>query len=181
MIVGRRIGPTENPNLSSNIPVAYFSESIFDIAPQVWKKSFGVDVGMLFVGFDMGESMPDGGVVSLPSGESGDPTDGDLNPYFSIPKDGKNIFQFKGIISDDTPVDAKAVVDINEFRPMAFRVPMILSGWGYDIDGNPTFDQESDKLDYTKNKTAPLDVRYDPDRNVWVAGGSQPRWIEYNP
>ena len=83
----------------------------------------------------------------------------------------------------------------NDYRAMALRGPLIMKGWGYDISGYPVpnkADTEiaaasgiftTSSLDPTKFLdghlqkphtwvTAPIDLRLDRDRGVWVAGNS---------
>ena len=67
------------------------------------------------------------------------------------------------------------------YRAMALRGPLILSGWGFDIDGKPVpaapaADGKSPSkflddwlVKPHKWKTGPLDVRWDDDRGVWTA------------
>lgn len=80
--------------------------------------------------------------------------------------------------------------DISNIRSIAFRGPMMLSGWGFDLDGNPvpsgvqasgTYPSGTKfwkggkdrgwQLDPKDYITAPIDLRYDNNRHVWSAGG----------
>jgi hypothetical protein len=69
-------------------------------------------------------------------------------------------------------------------RGLGFRFPMVGVGWGYDINGNPVPSGSSPELfagdvehghqvDPKEYVAAPVDIRYDPDRKVWVAGGGE--------
>lgn len=70
-----------------------------------------------------------------------------------------------------------------EIRGIALRLPAIGVGWGYTTNGNP-WPQDSDDsslfkggapsgqmLDPKNYVAAPIDLRYDTDRNVWTGGG----------
>lgn len=180
-IIARRVGFDKNPNLKTNLFNVSLETSVGTVPAANWRSSYGVDLGMLFTGFRMGDHLDDGGPETF--GDTGEPSAGDLNPYKLVTKDGQNIAPFKQVIDGNKPT-ADTGFDINEIRGIAFRLPMMLAGWGYTTDGDATFQSESDKLDYTKMVVAPLDVRYDADRQVWAAsggGGGTVVWLEYDP
>ncbi len=63
----------------------------------------------------------------------------------------------------------------NEYRTYGLRGPILLSGWGYDVNGLPVPGEGQDfDLDYARNrskwKTGPVDLRWDEDRQVWAGG-----------
>ena len=63
----------------------------------------------------------------------------------------------------------------NEYRTYGLRGPLLLSGWGYDVNGLPVPGEGQDfELDYARNrskwKTGPVDLRWDEDRQVWAGG-----------
>jgi hypothetical protein len=70
-------------------------------------------------------------------------------------------------------------VEVENIRSVGLRAPMVLTGWGFDIDGKPvpadTEDAEvfaSGAFSNPSNwKSGPLDVRWDDERKVWAAGG----------
>ena len=73
----------------------------------------------------------------------------------------------------------------NDYRPMALRGPVVIAGWGYDVNGKPV-PNESGRAGETPTdvfmsgyrqrfdewKVGPLDTRWDNDRKVWIAGGT---------
>ena len=67
----------------------------------------------------------------------------------------------------------------NEYRSMGLRGPLVVVGWGYDVDGNPVPPDPNDETKFYNNhkkrqdlwKAGPVDLRWDDDRKVWVAGG----------
>lgn len=69
-------------------------------------------------------------------------------------------------------------VEVENIRSVGLRSPMVLTGWGFDINGGPvpadTGDATAFASDAFKNvanwKSGPLDVRWDDDRKVWAAG-----------
>jgi hypothetical protein len=81
----------------------------------------------------------------------------------------------------------------DSIRSMGFKAPVILTGWGYNTDGQPVPASSGDPdvfasgafRDPTLWKTGPLDVRWDDERKVW---GSPPTKLflvkmtnQYNP
>ncbi len=66
------------------------------------------------------------------------------------------------------------------YRGMALRGPLVITGWGYDLDGKPvpnggTGDDKNDLFatDWLKHpeqwKTGPVDLRWDAARGVWTS------------
>jgi hypothetical protein len=68
----------------------------------------------------------------------------------------------------------------NEYRAIGLKAPLVVVGWGYDIDGNPIPADPNDGTKFLSNhkkrqdkwKAGPVDLRWDDVRKVWVAGGS---------
>ena len=111
------------------------------------------------------------------------PTSFDLDPYFFFQDHDFAITSRAGIATDinhkKNPV--KAASGQYSVQPMAFRAPMFLSGWGYDICGLPvptsgaSFEisrnfNEYAGLDRRLWKSGPVDLRWDDDRKVWTGG-----------
>jgi hypothetical protein len=116
------------------------------------------------------------------SGTSG-PTVNDLNPWGS----GDHVMTDINFVSwGDTYPDISGVelplrpvnsgVDYQNIRAIGLRGPLVLSAWGYATDGSPVpsgsdgqflpnFRQKSNEW-----PTGPVDLRWDKDRKVWVAG-----------
>jgi len=75
-------------------------------------------------------------------------------------------------------------VEVENIRAVGFRSPMVLSGWGWDIDGDPVPSERDDRAvrdvdDGTKFgsgafsdpslwKTGPVDLRWDYNAKVWT-------------
>jgi hypothetical protein len=67
--------------------------------------------------------------------------------------------------------------ELRDCRPMGLRGPLVLSGWGYDMDGCPVPADPDDKKKFLSDwlrkakkwKTGPVDLRWDDDRKVWTA------------
>ena len=111
------------------------------------------------------------------------PTSFDLDPYFFFQDHDFAITSRAGIATDlnhsKNPV--KAASGQYSVQPMAFRAPMFLSGWGYDICGLPvptsgaSFEisrnfNEYAGLDRRLWKSGPVDLRWDDERKVWTGG-----------
>jgi hypothetical protein len=82
--------------------------------------------------------------------------------------------------------------ELLDIRSVAHRAPLILSGPGYDVDGNPVptgADGGMHPQAYSNPslwKTGPLDVRWDQSRAVWSAGSTTKVFLSkvtntYNP
>ena len=104
--------------------------------------------------------------------------------------------QFYDLSFDDEFLNSKASVDkftveVENIRGVGLRSPMVLTGWGFDVDGKPVpGDGTNFNSDAFKNpanwKSGPLDVRWDDERKVWAAGTSTKIYLTkttnvYNP
>lgn len=82
----------------------------------------------------------------------------------------------------------------NTIRAVGFKAPLIMTGWGYDTDGNPVPADASDPSafasgafrDPTLWKSGPLDARWDNARQVWSASSNTKVFLSkvtnaYNP
>jgi hypothetical protein len=90
-------------------------------------------------------------------------------------------------VYDDGPTDynfqkdffRRGKVEIEHVRSVGLRAPMVLTGWGFDLDGKPVPADSADSTAFASGafrdpsnwKSGPLDVRWDDDRKVWAAGG----------
>ena len=120
------------------------------------------------------------------------PSAADLDPYFG-PKsyDGWGKVDYGVTVVDDFATVSQgrnfmAFEDrnntsekSNEYRTYGLRGPILLSGWGYDVDGLPVPRGERDLPDqfngsFSQNrsgwKTGPVDLRWDEERQVWAGG-----------
>ena len=64
-----------------------------------------------------------------------------------------------------------------DYRGIAFKLPMVATGPGYDVDGNfvPSVSGITQTEMYSRSdlwKTGPIDFRWDDERKVWSAGGT---------
>jgi hypothetical protein len=75
----------------------------------------------------------------------------------------------------DSDYTARGKVETQKVRAMGLRSPLILSGWGFDVNGNPV-PASGDGIhpdtftDPRVWKTGPVDLRWDDDRKVWTGG-----------
>jgi len=70
-------------------------------------------------------------------------------------------------------------VEVTNIRGVGLRAPMVLTGWGFDVNGRPVPNEKPDEPTDTfasgafsnpsNWKSGPLDVRWDDDRKVWCA------------
>jgi hypothetical protein len=112
---------------------------------------------------------------NLPNARTLNPfTDGDIGVMIHGKKGEKvdynnNLLEDKPIVSDD-------------IRPIGLRAPLILVGFGYDVNGKPVPNKTPDspgdefadnyKKEQTKHKAGPLDVKWNEEKGVWEAGSS---------
>lgn len=108
-----------------------------------------------------------------PSGGSF-PTRTDLDPFDSS--------DIAAVLYNESGVAiANGQVNSNDIRALALRGPLVIAGWGYDVDGKPVPNASGDNSssDFIANyktrqdlwKVGPMDTRWDESRGVWVAGG----------
>ena len=94
---------------------------------------------------------------------------------------------------------AKDLYDNAEFeydnvRSIGLRSPIVLTGWGFDVNGGPVPVDTGDSTAFASGafrdpsiwKSGPLDVRWDDERKVWAAGSVTKHYLvkmtnTYNP
>lgn len=138
-----------------------------NVADGDWEKIAGCSYDGLFRPYSTKFSVSGMPHFTDPSGyRGGDSTVNDLNPF----KEGHDIkVAFRG---------ASGTVDINnpasggpadDYRSIALKAPVILCGWGKDINGGvvPNYNTMQNQQEF---KTGPLDVKWDEERGVWGHG-----------
>lgn len=165
-IIDNSSSSNNNPGKQTNLPNPSFVNTLADIPLNVWEDSSGVGLEAFFTGWTMGDAMPSGGLKTYES--TGVVSAGDLQLYEFIEKNGVLYSQLKEFVDGDSPVEAN--FNIDKIRGMALRSPLILSGWGFDTDGNKILANEEDKLDKDKWVTGPVDLRFDRTTGTWIAG-----------
>jgi len=111
------------------------------------------------------------------------PTAGDLDPYFKFPK-----LDFGAVVMEDmkwlkgsnmhlSNTGNAIHGDVTQVRTYGLRGPLLLSGWGYDVSGQPVpgkNDGEFFPVNPAENrgcwKTGPVDLMWDEERQVWAGG-----------
>jgi hypothetical protein len=76
--------------------------------------------------------------------------------------------------------NSRGRVEVEHVRSVGFRAPLVLTGWGFDMDGNPVPANTGDSTQFhddafkdpTLWKSGPVDLRWDDERKVWRAGGT---------
>lgn len=143
------------------------------------RENYGTKAGgsfdTLFRPFTTDTTQTNMGHFEDPEENADSPTVDELNPY-------GDDHDFQVIISGtEMPATLYGQSEEEIYRGIALRGPVVISGWGYDSDGypvpnnTPTEPGEQFLENYRKRpdkwKTGPLDVRWNDDRKVWVAGG----------
>ena len=133
---------------------------------------------------DAGENIAgDGDTTSSFELGHASPTAGDLDPYFKFPK-----VDFGAVVMEDfawmkknnmhlSNSDNAISAAVSQVRTYGLRGPLLLSGWGYDVCGQPV-PGKSDGEFFPKNpaenrgcwKTGPVDLMWDDERQVWAGG-----------
>lgn len=119
------------------------------------------------------------------------PTVNELNPYFSriFGDNGTNFITYNDYNVVVNDVAGNGTMDLNlkknpyrssitSVRTQAFRGPMILSGWGFDIADLPVPSVAGNKRQFDANlvnqrgywKTGPVHLMWDDQRQVWCGG-----------
>jgi len=108
------------------------------------------------------------------------PNDNDpntLNPYFAFAKT-----DFVSVAGEGQNTNDNFQENADKFtavKTIALRGPLLVSGWGYDTSGNPVPAKEGNETQFHENtgtdrtlwKTGPVDLQWDDNRKMWVAGG----------
>lgn len=115
-----------------------------------------------------------------PAEGASSPTSVDLNPYgdggiaFAMPESEK--------IPDNMSTEITNYD--GDVKGIGLKAPVVVTGWGYDTNGNPvpTGVDGGFITNYKKRadlwKTGPLDIRWDDTRKVWSAGGGTSSSVE---
>ncbi|MFA5759595.1 MAG: hypothetical protein WC942_09605 [Clostridia bacterium] len=172
-----------------------FEYTVGSVNSDTFKNLGGGDLVNIFMPFATSSS-------SLPSFSSGIPTSGtfattgdpniiDMLPFYfsNTPVVSSNLYMadhkdaYSDILSgekSDRQVYNRTSSDI---RGVGLRLPVMCVGWGYDTEGKPIpagtgenkFAGEKDhgyQVDPQQYIAAPLDVRYNRERHVWEASGT---------
>lgn len=75
----------------------------------------------------------------------------------------------------DIDYEIRGKIEAQNVRSVGLRSPMVLSGWGFDTEGNPvpsSGDSIHPEAFWNPRvwKTGPVDLRWDDDRKVWTGG-----------
>jgi hypothetical protein len=174
-------------NLSVNIGAASLAgyNLIGQINPDYYKDQAIMSMDGMFIpyttNYNNSNHLPK---FELPSDDAEEPTANNLNPF------GGDSIITASVDQDDIPSDIinNGYNFPNLSKGVGLRSPIVVGGWGYDIDGNPVPSGESGHfLDNYKQradkwKVGPLDIRWDNERKVWTSiGGSTSRTIAIKP
>lgn len=124
------------------------------------------------------------GLFDFQNSKQVSPTSFDLDPYFRFEKVDfgatvTNDFQWFGGNQNNLAFERRDNVSNNadEYRTYGVKGPMLMSGWGYDVNGNPVpgkqnkqFDPQIPSEDRSSWKSGPVDLKWDEERQVWAGG-----------
>lgn len=154
-----------------------------------YERTGGGTLDTLFVPFSTNPNasgIPKFSITSDGPMYSGAPDGSSLNPFVR----GSNfaaMIRHSGVPEEGMGLTAAS--DYRDIRGIALRSPLILAGWGYDIDEYPVPNSgtyyENDgsgtrrmvfHQDFLTRKdlwkVGPVDIRWDEDKDCWVAGGA---------
>lgn len=160
-----------------------------------YERTGGGSLDTLFIPFSVNYEASGIPHFEEPTDTSGVPNGSSLNPFIQ----GTN---FGAIVrGSGFPEEGLTFNQDSEFldiRGLALRAPLVLAGWGYDIEGKPIpnsgipsedeggEDEQSDSFhqDYLTRKDlwkcGPVDIRWDDNKKMWIAGTSMSRIIKLN-
>jgi hypothetical protein len=186
VLIGRYIDVDNNPNKKR---IEINTQSNMEFTAGISETAFPSTAFMSWDGLIRPVSISgDGNLPSYAKGQaSGTPNRDDLNPF----KNNHDIEVLaRGSEFNEQGITTDKIGYANDYRFMALRGPLVIAGWGYDTEGKPIpsvadsgavsgiFEGSGsgDFLNgYLSNaKTwpvAPVDMRFDRKRKVWVAGG----------
>jgi len=153
-----------------------------------YSELYNLSFSDLFIGYSGGDLIQDydnsedtsadsyAELEPIEEGETGDPSVKDLNPLerHNFNSDGKVLVKGAsyGVLPNTGGKAPKGNFGTMTARGIALKLPIMLSGWGFDEDGNQTSDTYDGKLPGGSGiKVGPLDVRWNEERRVWVASG----------
>ena len=78
-------------------------------------------------------------------------------------------------------------VEVERIRSVGLRSPMVVTGWGFDLNGNPVPADTGDNTKFASGafsdvanwKSGPVDLRWDDERKVWAAGGGNTEIMKF--
>lgn len=78
-------------------------------------------------------------------------------------------------------------VEVENIRGVGLRSPMVVTGWGFDLNGNPVPADTGDNTKFASGafsdvanwKSGPVDLRWDDERKVWAAGGGNTEIMKF--
>lgn len=181
---GSDVSASAGSNPSQAAPTSY--EQIF--SPVEIRAGFDGSLGFGFQAPIAGYSAGGG---AFDQGHAG-ATRAELDPYFSTVLDGSTstfiqecdyqmmMNNSEGQEGGDANIRKVDRANINAVQVSQFRVPMVMSGWGFDLGDRPvpSFGENALQFDTalvndrTTWLSGPLDVKWDCERKVW-AGGHQ--------
>jgi len=148
---------------------------IYPDDPTGYKRSAAISLDGLFVPYSTSTS----GDRIIPKYQETHPFNGLLNQFRLSPwrrAGGTNIAGFTrnqtyesgdGIAWKNS--NAVFNTGLGEVRALALRAPLMVAGWGYDINGKPTYTTQSDNRTFkpTGWRVGPMDMHWDPYKGTW--------------
>lgn len=154
-----------------NIVTGSVEQSLADLSAfddEQYISTAGVELGSLFCPYTTSH-LSSGNLPQFmsPSGVSGQVTSVHLNPFGS----GHNIDLVTrgGTFPSDLALSKDTIPSggYTDYRGLGLSSPVVLVGWGKDINGNDA----GSRGNIGSYKAGPLDARWDNDRGVWTANG----------
>lgn len=189
IIAGEYLDDYDDPTYKrANVVLTDLRKILPELHEDYEQKAF-MELGGLFRPFEtipLDNNLP--GFTIVEPSEATPATSASLNPFklaeeFNGDSVGHDIeYIARGdSIPTDLSIKKAGAYSTNRFRGLGLRAPVVLVGWGFDINGKPVPNANSETpnddfiTDYLQKphlwKAGPLDVRWNENRGVWQASG----------
>ena len=167
-------GTGENLRVVTNVAAIAGYRLLSQTNPEQYPTQAGMSLDGIFVPYTTNPSttytsyMPH---FETPAATAKVPTVDDLNPFQA---DGVALaFPESQFLPDNLGTEASDTPYTGHVKGIGLKAPIVVGGWGYDIDDKPVPAQGTGFLPNYKSradmwKVGPLDIRWDDDRKVWT-------------
>lgn len=199
MIVGENVERPDGSGYYANVMIQPGYLTTAQMHPDAYAKKAACSLDTLFRPFSTNKNLPrnSGGPDDFPLAHfneielnAEEPNAYNLNPY----KTGfdMGVVNRGSVYPDNLAIPLDGYDGSNDYRALALKGPLVITGYGYDTEGNPVpnlhdpvwnssvfeasgYSPTHFHPEYLSRPNlwpvGPLDARWDYDRQIWVAGG----------